>query len=101
MPESKDRSIHEVIARLRTDVGHDAFAVVDHWPADLSAVGVAQPHDHRYLVYISTLQEKEGRYAFQLERPAIDQDLPFDADPMVDAATYEELVREVRRHLSR
>jgi hypothetical protein len=50
----KDPSLLAVLDRLNEDLGDEAFAIVDHWDADLCAVGVAKPSDHARLVYIST-----------------------------------------------
>ncbi len=96
--EGKAESIAQVLRRLRQDLGADSFVVVDHWDADMCAVGVARPDDPRYLVYISTFPD-DGSLAFERERPPVDDDFPYDSDGLVEGATYDELAAAVRDHV--
>ena len=86
---------------MREDLGNDAFDVVDHWDADPCAVGVAPRNDHGFLVYISSLSTTQGVYAYQCECPPTGEAVPYDADPMVETATYAELLDAVRSHVAR
>ena len=95
----KDDSVLRVLDRLRSDLGDDAFDVVDHWDADLCAVGVARPSDHRFLVYISTFPPENGVLAYECERPSSDPDLPYDSDGIVNEASYDDVAAAVTRHL--
>lgn len=95
----KDESIRRVLDRLRRDLGDHAFDVVDHWEADLCAVGVARPSDQRFVVYISTFPPERGLFSYECERPSTDGDLPYDSDGMVNEASYEEVAAAVSRHL--
>jgi len=47
----KEPAAREAVDRLRADLGDDAFAVCDHWEADLCAVGIAQPGAEATLAY--------------------------------------------------
>ena len=96
----KDTTIEMLLSRLREDLGTDAFDVVDHWATDRYAVGVTRPADHRFLVYISTDLPERSVYAYQVERPPSGGEMPYEADPMVDVATYVELLDAVRVHLT-
>ena len=100
MGSGKDTTIEKVLSRLREDLGTGAFDIVDHWATDLCAVGVARPSDKRFLVYISTDPPTRGENAYQCERPPSDDDAPYDADSMIEVATYAELLDAVRAHLT-
>ena len=51
----KDDHILRMLANLRQRLGEGAFQIVDHWQADLRAVGIAHPdHEHR-LAYMLML----------------------------------------------
>ncbi len=56
------------IATLRTRFG-DAIEVVDHWDADLLAVGISRRGEPEPLVYVSAVRDQEGRFDLALELP--------------------------------
>jgi hypothetical protein len=60
----------EVVHRLRRDLGTASFVIQDHWDADLSAIGLARPDDHRVLAYVSVYKLPVGEYYVELERPS-------------------------------
>ena len=55
-----------MLEKLRAALGSDAFDIVDHWPSDLIAIGIASPKNHHVLVYIGIFDD--GYYA-ELELP--------------------------------
>ncbi len=81
------------------DLGKGAFAVVDHWEADLCAVGLARPSDERFLIYLSTWPPESGLYSYQLESPARGDDSPYTAGDLVADAAYEAVFDAARCHL--
>ena len=67
MTMSKDPSIIELLSRL--DLSAQGWVVVDHWSADLSAIGIAARHDLARLVYVSTFSMEPGRFYCECEDP--------------------------------
>src|SRR3954465_13211172 len=66
---TKDSSIDDLISALSAHFGAGAFDVVDHWEADLHAVGIARHDDHRVLAYVSTTAAPDDTYFVELELP--------------------------------
>ena len=94
----KDTAILATLARLRAVLGAGAFDVTDHWAADLTAVGVASPRDHRVLVYIALYPD--GYYA-ELESPAPPgEELPYRVAGRHAGLTFDRLVEVVAGHLA-
>ncbi len=97
----KDPALLDVLARLRADLGSNAFDIVDWWDADLLATGIASPRDHSVLVYIAVLPHRSGVYVVECERSTEPGDrLPYRVVGRPHEATYTELVETVRRHLA-
>lgn len=98
--DKKETRIIELVERLWTDLGVESFRVVDHWPADLCAIGLASIGNPRQLAYISTYHAPSGArfqgYFLELETPG-------DTDEISDykvAATHEGLgYRQLRELL--
>ncbi|MFY0530539.1 hypothetical protein ACN28I_47690 [Archangium gephyra] len=63
----KDKRILALLARL--PMNERGWVIVDHWDADLMAVGIAHPSDVRRLVYVSTFKKENGRYDYECEVP--------------------------------
>ena len=94
----KEQQIIALITRLRADLGHGAFDIVDHWAPDLCAIGIACSAEHSQLVYISTYNQPAGKYDYELETaPRSDGDI-YDVAERGDA-DYDSLIRIIRRHL--
>jgi hypothetical protein len=97
--KDKDTSIREVIAKLQSELGTSFFDIVDHWEADLCAVGIARPDNHEVLVYISTCSLPEHGYFVSLELPSVEEDFPYQAAGEFDDLDFEALVSIIKRHL--
>jgi hypothetical protein len=54
MQPTKSAPILAVIDSFTERLGAGAFLVVDHWPADLDAIGIASPRDTSRLMYVSS-----------------------------------------------
>jgi hypothetical protein len=89
----KDTSIWTLVAQLAAIFGGDSFQLVDHWDADLFAVGIASVREQRLLVYVSTYGKDSGLFAYDCEEPDAQS---VGKSEQVDLA---ELVRVVERHL--
>ncbi|QNR25597.1 hypothetical protein [Croceimicrobium hydrocarbonivorans] len=63
----KDKTILDLLERLKSSLDLTALKVVDHWPSDLCAIGLQKENR---LIYISTFnfanREKPG-YDYDLE----------------------------------
>ncbi|HEX5830400.1 MAG TPA: hypothetical protein VFY16_05420 [Gemmatimonadaceae bacterium] len=67
-PIVKDASIDELLSRLASRFDPAAYEVIDHWPSDPYAIGIAAPQASTRFVYLSTLELPRGRYNVHLER---------------------------------
>jgi hypothetical protein len=98
----KDAGILLVLAQLRASLGEDAFDVVDHWEADLTAVGIANPRNHSVLVYLSNFNRDQGHYDVELELPpTAKEDEPYRIAGNHWNVGFNEVIAIVREHLSR
>jgi len=97
---NKDPSVLEALAELRRRFGDDAFDVVDHWDADLMAIGVATRTEHGQLVYFSTATDHSGRFYVELEEPPVSgDDFPYKSTGVFDDVDFNELATLVAQHL--
>ena len=89
----KDTSIWSLIAQLAVNLGGESFQLVDHWDADLFAIGIASIKDARRLVYVSTFNKASGTFAYDCEEP--------DGGSVQknEHADFVELLQIVKRHL--
>jgi hypothetical protein len=96
---NKAKEIQAVLAWLREQLG-DRFVVIDHWDADLNAIGVASPEDPHRLVYICAGSEEPERYFVELETaPSEGSDLPYESVGKFTSVDREQLARIVKDHL--
>ena len=65
--KNKDESIVALIKLIEARYGWELIKVVDHWEADMCAIGIASTTDIDALVYISTFEKREDEYYFELE----------------------------------
>lgn len=94
---TKEFAIWWFIAHLAERVGGEYFQVVDHWDADLCAIGVAAMNDESRIVYVSTFRQPPGIYWYECEVPT-DTGLPEIVERSKEA-TLEEVTNATVRHL--
>ena len=98
----KDPALLLMLTQLRVSLGENTFDVVDHWEADLHAVGIASPRNHGVLAYLSNFNREPGYYDVELELPPVNGD---DATyhPIGNHwnVGFNEVIEIVREHLSR
>lgn len=98
--ETKHSSIQHVVAKLREELGHISFEIVDHWEADLYAIGLARPDNSHVLVYISTFHLPEGEYFVSIELPPEEgDDIPYQPSGEFHNVDFRGLVGLIKRHL--
>ena len=66
---AKDRSIAELVSRLCSRFPEE-IEFVDHWDADLCAIGFRLKGRPAPLVYVSTWKKGSGRFSVVLEEAA-------------------------------
>jgi hypothetical protein len=93
---TKDRSIWRLVAELAKRFDAHRFQIIDHWDADLFAIGIARTTEPRRLVYVSTYRQPAGSYSFQCEGAAG----TLQENAQADVATFDELVDCLRKHLA-
>jgi hypothetical protein len=64
----KDDSIKNVLNNLFHQFGKSNFEVIDYWDADLSAIGIKNSTDKKYLVYISTFNSPNDLFFVEVEK---------------------------------
>ncbi|MDY7791693.1 hypothetical protein U0E10_27765 [Burkholderia ubonensis] len=94
----KDRTIQDLMAALPME--ENAWIVVDHWDADLCAIGIARADRPRQLVYISTFGRGRGRYDYQCEMPSGPGEEDFTTTAAGDDVDFEALLVAVKKHLA-
>jgi hypothetical protein len=101
----KDARLLELLHELEASMPAGSYQIVDHWDADLCAIGVAARNDPRRLVYVSTHDQAEGTYAFECEAPLADG-APDDSDDYQvvdqgDGLELDTLLLKISAHLLR
>jgi len=95
----KSAQIVQLLAHLQWELGPTFFDLVDHWEADLTAIGLACPSDHSRLVYVDAATP--SRFTAILERsPEAGSELPFAEAGIHNELNLAGLTEVVRRHLS-
>lgn len=95
---TKDDSILTLLQKLQLEACD--WTVVDHWEADLCALGIARCGRPRHLVYVSTYEKGAGRYAYACEAPAGSDETDFVVSAKADDASFDELVAAIEKHLT-
>jgi hypothetical protein len=98
-PKSAD--LAALVDRLRGDLGDDFFVEVRHWDDDQSAIGLGNPSDPRFLVYMS-VQPGEAAAYLECEVPAgrDTSGVPYDVASSGMHAGYGQILAIVRNHLA-
>ena len=94
----KSPSILAVLALLERELGPGALRIVDHWDADLCAIGVTGADPARR-VYLSTWNRDAGRFFYDCETDTADGDLPFVVVDHGEDVDFAALLAAVRRHV--
>ena len=98
---TKDKTIHDLLAKLRSRFGEDSFEIEDYWEADLCAIGIVNPTNRRSLAYISTYGLPEAQYYLELELLAdSDEAMNAEVKERYKPMGFEQLLPIVAEHLS-
>jgi hypothetical protein len=95
----KDRSITDLLERLRSSVGFNQLEMVDFWEGDRCAIGFRKENR---IVYVSTynyVDEKTARYDYDLELTGTAGPDDFKVVKEVRGATETILIAELREYL--
>jgi hypothetical protein len=96
----KDTRVTATLIELERRLGQGAFRIVDHWEADLRAIGIAHPHDDHRLAYIA-MGEVDATYFLELETaPAPGSELPYAVMGKFHSVTFDELAMLIAGHLN-
>lgn len=100
---SKAETVVKLIDLLRSRLGNDAFQVIDHWPDDLMAIGIASPQNAGVLAYIAVTPEADDAYFVSLELPPEGEwaDHPYTPGDERNECGIDELVATISAHLRR
>jgi hypothetical protein len=102
-PASKAKLVVELVEVLRSRVGSDAFQVIDHWPDDPMAIGIASPQNAGVLAYISITPEADDPYFVSLELPPEGEwaDHPYMPSEERHECGIDDLVAVIAAHMRR
>lgn len=91
-----------LVDRLRGDLGDDSFTEVPHWDGDQTAIGLGNPADLRFLVYLS-VQPGDAAVYLECERPAGQDapDVPYEVASSGMYTDYAQILSIIRHHLAR
>lgn len=94
---------HDTIVTLLDRIGLEerGWVLVDHWEADSFAIGIADRHDTRRLVYVSTFGGNGDRYFYECEEPAGDEETDYRVTARADDVSFAELMAAMEQHLRR
>ncbi len=93
----KDKSIWILLGELAGCIDSRSYQVLDHWEADLHAIGVAAPDNPEQLVYVCTFDQPPGTSAYECESSG--SGAPYAATSSGTAASVLELASIIERHL--
>ena len=94
----KSKRIVETIHFLQDKYGDTNIVVKDHWEDDSNAIGLTDK-SKQYLVYISTVSDKDDDYYVALENPPLDNDMPYSPAGDFTNISLTELENILTRHL--
>ncbi len=96
----KHESILGFLARLTSELDPNLWTVVDHWDADLHAIGIARPSEPGVLVYVSTWRQPPGKFFCSLELPPPPgDDAPYRPAGDSGGVEFPEVLRLIREQL--
>lgn len=95
----KDGSIWIFLGQLAKKIDSQRYQVVDHWDADLCAVGIAAVEDMGRLVYVSTYSLDPGQYSVECEIPDEDDPIGYRVAARREDIPLDEVVAMIRCHL--
>jgi hypothetical protein len=99
---SKSPGLAALLSRLRRDLGQDYFVELPHWDGDRTAIGLGQPGDPRFLVYLSVQPDGHEVYV-ECEIPPEDDTggVPYEVASSGGYSDYEQVLGIIRTHLAR
>ena len=97
MSVHKDATIRRLLHRL--DLARRRWIVVDHWEADLCAVGVAAVANPSRLVYVSTYGKAKGRFDYECEVGSEGAPDDYTGAGRGQDVAFDELVTVMEAHL--
>lgn len=92
----KDKTIFNLINRLRSTIDFHQIEIIDHWKADLCAIGLKRGNK---LVYINTFNLVHTGYDFDLELLDPHTVDYYNVIKEGRGVTEEILISEIRQHL--
>lgn len=97
MTPSKAPSILKLIEMLQLD--KHGWIIVDHWEADLCAVGIAANKNPRRLVYISSYNKPDGIFDYECETPLAGDNEEYEVEQEGQDVPFAEIMDVLKRHL--
>ncbi len=97
----KDESILGLVSGLATALDPTNWQIVDHWEADLLAIGIASTAQPKLLVYVSTRNQPPGTYFYECESPPLTgDDGPYRRGTSSDGVSFSDLAAVIETHLA-
>ncbi len=94
----KDAAVRRVVTALAERYGCESYAIVDHWDADMLAIGLARLDDHSVLAYIAA--HDDSSYYIELELgPEPGSDQPYSVAGTFNSLAIDDALDTVAAHL--
>ncbi|MET0291779.1 MAG: hypothetical protein ABW136_05385 [Steroidobacteraceae bacterium] len=97
----KNPELSTAVDALRERLGKNAFVIVDHWPEDPDAIGIAAPGNQELFAYVSASTGADEPYFVSLEFPTTGDWADHSYTPGDDRNVCEldELIDAISKHL--
>jgi len=93
----KDKTINDFLIRL--NLAERGWIIVDHWEADICAIGIAHRNSPRRLLYISTFNKKPGFYDYECESPSLVNSDDYETIAKKTDANFNEVLKAAEQYL--
>ena len=97
MKHDKDPKILDLLDQFALE--QRGWEAVDHWDADLLAIGIARIGQPRRLAYVALRFDGSGRFDFECESPTGPADADYEVTASGERVDYTTLVAAIDAHL--
>ena len=93
----KDKTILDLIQKLKSKLDFNLLEIVDYWPSDLCAIGLQKGNKLVYISSFNSLHKDEVKYDYDLELYDKKDDVVIIKEGR--EITEKELIKEIKKFL--
>lgn len=93
----KDKTILDLIQKLKSNLDFNLLEIVDYWPSDLCAIGLQKGNKLVYISTFNSLHKDEVKYDYDLELYDKKDDVVIIKEGR--EITEKELIKEIKKFL--